>query len=524
MPVIVESATPQSSGPAERGVAQLLLEALPSCALVIDPEGRIAAVNLQAEAVLGWRAELLEGRLAHEILDCRVESGQRLPEDCPIATVLSGGSIGTQARMRVRCRDQSFRPIEYGCVPYPTASGRGVVLAFRDLTRQMELEKDLRRLATIAETSPIAIIELNEDANLVHANPAMMSLLQTFGFTSDARPAILPANIEKLTLQCLETRAEIGGIEVGLKGSYHEWRLVPVSGERLVRGYGIDVTARKRAEIELLQAKGKAEAAAQAKSEFLANTKHEIRSPAYVILGMADLLAETELCEEQLEYVKTIQTSAESLTRVIENILDMAALEEGATRFETTYVDFRAFMAEITASFAQQAQRKALQFSVTVSPQVPANIPCDRRRLTQLLNNLISNAIKFTERGGIAVEVDRDTISAAGDEAGETLGHGRRFYLFFSVRDSGIGIPYDKQIIIFESFAQADSSSTRRYEGTGLGLAISKQMLEMMGGIIGVESEPGKGSRFWFSLPIPSANEESAIGTRSTLPEVAAPR
>jgi signal transduction histidine kinase len=140
------------------------------------------------------------------------------------------------------------------------------------------------------------------------------------------------------------------------------------------------------------------------------------------------------------------------------------------------------------------------------------------------LDNLISNAIKFTERGGIAVEVDRDTITAAGDEPEETLGHGRRFYLFFSVRDSGIGIPYDKQKIIFESFAQADSSSTRRYEGTGLGLAISKQMLELMGGIIGVESEPGKGSRFWFSLPIQSANEKSAIGTSSTFPEVAAPR
>ena len=524
MPVIVESTTPQSSEPAERGVAQLLLDALPSCALLMDPEGRIAAVNLQAATALGWRAELLEGQHGHEILDCRVESGQGLPEDCPIATVLSGGSIGTQTQMRVRCRDDSFRLIEYGCVPYPTAKGRGVILAFRDLTRQTELEKDLRRLAAIAETSPIAIVELNEDANLVHANPAMMSLLQTFGFTAHARPAILPANIEKLTRQCFETQAEIGGIEVGLKGSYYEWKLVPVSGDRLVRGYGIDVSARKRAEIELLQAKGKAEGAAQAKLEFLANTKHEIRSPAYVILGMVDLLAETELCEEQREYVRTIQTSAESLTRVIENILDMAALEEGATRFEVTYVDFRAFMAEMTASFAQQAQRKGLQFSATVSPQVPANISCDRRRLTQLLDNLISNAIKFTERGGIAVEVDRDTISAAGDETGETPGYGGRVCLFFSVRDSGIGIPYDKQKIIFESFAQADSSSSRRYEGTGLGLAISKQMLELMGGIIGVESEPGKGSRFWFSLPIQSADEKSALGTNSTLPEVGAPR
>ena len=176
----------------------------------------------------------------------------------------------------------------------------------------------------------------------------------------------------------------------------------------------------------------------------------------------------------------------------------------------------------MTASFAQQAQTKGLRLSVTVSPQVPANIACDCTRLTQLLNNLVSNALKFTERGGIAVEVDRDTIAAAGDEA--EGGHGGRIYLFFSVRDSGIGIPYDKQKIIFESFAQADTSSTRRYEGTGLGLAISKQMIERMGGIIGVESEPGKGSRFWFSLPIPGASQESAIGTSPGFTEVAAPR
>lgn len=304
--------------------------------------------------------QLLEGQFAHEILDCRVESGEGLPEDCPIATVLGGGSIRMQPQMRVRCRDESFRLVEYGCVPYPTVRGHGAILAFRDLRPQMELERDLRRLAAIAETSPVAIVELNEDANVIHANPAMMSLLQTFGFTSEARPAILPANIEKLTLRCLETQAEMCGIEVGQKGSYFEWKLVPVSGETFVRGYGIDVTARKRAELELLEVKGKIEAAAQAKSEFLANTKHEIRSPAYVILGMADLLAETELREEQLEYVRTIQTSAEYLMRVIENILDMAALEDGATRFETTSVDFRAFMGEVAAPFAQQAHKKGL--------------------------------------------------------------------------------------------------------------------------------------------------------------------
>jgi two-component system, sensor histidine kinase and response regulator len=520
----VESVNFEVSRLEEGGPDTLLLDALPSCAITIDCEGRIVAVNLQAEAVLGWRADLLAGQLAHELLDCRAEGGQGLAGDCPIEKVLSGGFIRSQSRMRVRCRDQSYRLVEYGCAPYPMAKGCGAIFAFRDLAPQMELEKDLRRLAAITETSPVAIVELNEDANVIHANPAMMSLIQRFGFTSEARPAILPADVERLTLQCLETQAEMHGVEVGRKGSTFEWKLVPVSGEKSVRGYGIDVTARKQAELQMIQAKGKIEAAAQAKSEFLANTKHEIRSPAYVILGMADLLADTELSEEQLEYVRTIQTSAESLTRVIDNILDMAALEEGATRFETTSVDFRAFMAEVAAPFAQQAREKDLRLSVTVSPQVPAAVACDRRRLTQLLNNLLSNAIKFTERGEVAVEVDRDTITAPCDEAGEPLGYGTKFYLFFSVRDSGIGIPYEKQKIIFESFAQVDSSTTRRFEGTGLGLAISKQMLGLMGGIIGVESEPGKGSRFWFSLPIQNGDEKNATETSSTSMEIVAPR
>jgi PAS domain S-box-containing protein len=506
------------------GVARLLLDALPSCAIVVDPDGRITAVNLQAERVLGWGAAVLEGQFIHEILDCREEDAGQSPEECPIARVLGGTPGRPQGEMRIRCRDQSFRPIEYGCVPYPTSKGWGVILAFRDLTRQIQLEKDLRRLASIAEASPIAIVELNEDANLLHANSAMMSLLQRFGFSSEARPAILPANIEKLTTQCLETQTEIGGVEVGVKQSHYEWKLVPVNGERLVRAYGIDITARKQAEVELLRAKARAEAGMQAKSEFLANTKHEIRSPVYVISGMADLLAESALDQTQLEYVSTIRASAETLTRVIDNILDMAALEEGAARFESTVVTFRSFMSELTASFAQQAEKKGVQFSVTVSHKVPVTLRCDRRRLTQLLNNLISNAIKFTDRGEIFVEVDRDTIFGAGRRTGERLGPEETFYLFFSVRDTGIGIPPEKQEIIFDSFAQADGSATRPYEGTGLGLAISKQVLEIMGGTIGVESAPGKGSRFWFSFPVQDVAEAKTITTTAPLRELTATR
>ena len=517
----VESSAPQTPEP---GLAQLLLDALPSCALVVDPEGRIVALNLQAERVLGWGAAVLEGQFAHEILDCHDEESAHSSDGCPIARVLTGASGRPQGTMRVRCRDQAFKPIEYGCASYPTSQGRGAILAFRDLTCQIDLEKEFRRLASIAEASPIAIVELNEDANLLHANPQMMSLLQRFGFSSGARPAILPANIEKLTTQCLKTQSEIGGIEVGVKKKYYEWKLVPVNGEKIVRGYGIDITTRKQAEIELLQAKAKAEAGMKAKTEFLANTKHEIRSPVYVISGMADLLVESALNQDQLEYVNTIRASAESLMRVIENILDMAALEEGATRFEATAVNFRSFLSEITAPYAKEAENKALQFLLTVSHKIPGTVRCERKRLAQLLNNIVSNAVKFTERGEVVVEVDRDAICSTSTGTEDERVREKKFYLFFSVRDTGIGIPPEKQEGIFDCFAQADGSSTRSYEGTGLGLAISKQMLELMGGTIGVESEPGKGSRFWFSFPVEASSEATTITTKATLRESTAPR
>jgi PAS domain S-box-containing protein len=497
---------------AERAISQLLLEALPSGAVVIDPHGRIVALNLQAEALLGWGAPNLEGRSAHEILECRAEDAVN-GSACPIDGVLSGESAAANGNMRIRCRDDSLKPVEYRCVSYPTGQGIGAVLALRDLTRQWELEKDLRRLASIEEESPIAIVELNEDANLIHANPAMMFLVERFGFSSVTRPAILPADIEQLTAECLRTQSEIGGIEVSAGENYYEWKLVPVMRERLVRGYGMDLTARKRAEIELLKAKANAEAASQAKSEFLANTSHEIRSPVHIILGVTDLLVQSGLNDTQLKYIKTLHSSAKSLMTVIDDILDMAALEAGTMEVKTTRFDFRAFMHETAARFIRQAEEKGLRLTVAISAKIPARIRCDRVRLRQLLQNLLSNAIKFTERGEIAVEVDRGAIatclSTETKNPEKTFPHGKAFYLFFTIQDTGIGIQRKHREVIFDRFSQADSSSHRCYEGTGLGLAISKQLIELMGGTIGVESEPGKGSRFWFSLPIPEEGRKT---------------
>jgi len=379
-------------------------------------------------------------------------------------------------------------------------TGLGAVLAFRDLTRQIDLEKDLRRLASIAEESPISIVELNEDANLIYANPAMMSLVERFGFSSDARPLVLPANIVTLTAKCLHTQKEVAGIDVSVGGSHYEWKLVPVMRERLVRGYGIDLTARKQAEIELTQAKAKAEVASQAKSKFLDNMSQEIRTPIRDILSRADLLAESGLNNQQLEYAKTVKSCSKSLMASVDDILAMAALEAKNIRVEKTRFDFRTFMGKTTAAFFPRAEEKKLQLTVTISNQVPAHVYCDSNRLGQLLHNLLANAIKFTERGEVVVEIDRDTISAhpaAGNEATRNV-----FYLFFSIRDTGIGIPHEKQEAVFDRFAPTVGSSNSPDERSGWGLAISKHLVELLGGTIGIESEPGKGSKFWFSLPM----------------------
>jgi PAS domain S-box-containing protein len=248
------------------------------------------------------------------------------------------------------------------------------------------------------------------------------------------------------------------------------------------------VIIRQRAEEELQHAKAAAESANRAKSEFLTTMSHEMRTPMNAILGMADLLSESSLREEQQGYVRIFQKAGANLLDLINNILDLSKVESGHFELESVGFDLGALLQKTIEMMASRANDRGLQLRLEILPGVPLGLVGDQHRLRQILINLIGNALKFTERGSVTLRVEPDPGGAAG-------------WLRFNVVDTGIGIATDKTAMIFDRFTQADSSTTRQYGGTGLGLAISKGLVELMGGRIGCISEVGKGSTFFLSAP-----------------------
>lgn len=360
---------------------------------------------------------------------------------------------------------------------------------------------DLEELAAFPENNPHIVLSLNTEARVTYLNPEGFRILTSIVPWSGniAVPvqkieALLPHDYPMIVDRALADGNITRAVEVQFHGRTWLWTFAPLPHKGIVHAYGLEITKRKNAEEyarNALLEKHTAEAASQAKSAFLANMSHEIRTPLNGVLGFLKLLSRTELSATQREYLHTTEVSARMLLAIINDVLDFSKIEAGKISIEQIEIELRTLLEEIVSLHAVNAEAKNLELALVFASTVPTRLLGDQARITQVVSNLVGNAVKFTQHGEILVmaellqETDADAL------------------IEISVRDTGIGISRESMERLFQPFSQADASTTRKFGGTGLGLVITKTLAELMGGTISVESEEGRGSRFAFTLRLP---------------------
>jgi PAS domain S-box-containing protein len=499
-----------------------LLESTAEGIYGIDASGRITFANPAALQLLGYeRAEEILGRDNHALMHHSHADGSPYPADlCTLRASLTrqeAVSCDTEVFWR---RDGTAFPVAYSSSPIlQQGQLKGAVIAFNDITERKRLEHQLqldqKRLELALEGGDLGYWDVNLVTEKMVVNPRWASMLEysweevSPGTRRMWVDAIHPDDRQRVLDEGERyRRGEIDKYEISYriltKSGRTRWHLsrgaivehdADGSPIRMV-GTVMDFSELREAMDALAQAKEEAEAATRAKSDFLANMSHEIRTPMNAIIGLSHLALGTELSSKQRDYLAKIHNSGKSLLGIINDILDFSKIEAGKLSMEAIPFDLNQVLENLSSLISHKVSEKGLEFIFRIDHDLPRTLVGDPLRLGQILLNLTSNAVKFTEQGEVRVEV-----SSLGYQDG-------RIRLRFAVSDTGIGLTPEQRSKLFNTFQQADSSITRKYGGTGLGLTISKRLAEMMGGEIGVDSEPGQGSTFWFTTVLPISAEQ----------------